>query len=233
MINSRLIFEERSKELEAYICFLESIEKLGARISFKNSSDVITIDSNIKNILKANVYLLTYNMVEATVRNIFVDIYENIKLNSIRFEELSDKFKLQIIKDAQKNFKTITLNNINEKILNLSKDIIHETFDVKNAFNGNVDAKLIKERIEHIGISLVKTRYSGSDLLSIKEQRNSLAHGEQSFGDCGRDLLIKDMKLMLDRTKQYMEMLLDCSEEYISKQLYRKTSPKKRVRVVQ
>lgn len=184
----------------------------------------IAISNETKKILKANVYLLLYNLVESTVRNTLQAIYDHLETKGVSFHDVRDELQLEVLKNLKRYIQNKDVVNFNQQINDISKDIVYMTFNPSDRFNGNVDAKLVREKVEKMGFSVVAEAFArdGVDLLSIKSQRNSLAHGELSFCDCGKDLVASDLDDMFERTKAYLAALIQCSEGYIAQELYKK-----------
>lgn len=227
MEETRLIFDERCDEIKKYIEFIKLIDIDKTYIYHtkeQNNGNAILIKNEAKKILKANVYLLLYNLVEATVRNTFKAIYSHIQMKKISFEDICIEFRVEILNNLKKYLTNNDIKTFNGKISDISKDIIYMTFDEKKCFNGNVDIKSIREQFKKIGFK-IDTNHStenGEDLLSIKSQRNSLAHGEISFNECGKDLITSDLDNLFKRTKEYLNSFIQSSEDYITTEGYKK-----------
>jgi len=86
-----------------------------------------------------------------------------------------------------------------------------------------VDAKAIRELGECYGFSCAtnaKFTRDGSDLLTIKRNRNDLAHGRKSFEVVGRDYTLQDLLLLTRRSMRYMDGVLSNIGNYLDEQLY-------------
>ncbi len=85
-------FKKRVDEIDCYISFVEFFE--GAKkISFSNSNKQIEIKSKEYKILKANIYLLLYNVVEYSFKNSLKKIHETISNDSVKFQQVIDEIK--------------------------------------------------------------------------------------------------------------------------------------------
>ncbi len=163
-------FNERAKEVTDYMIFIKDLEQRTIKLS--KDGAFYGIDTELEKTLKATAYLLLYNLVESTMRNAVQFIFDEIKTNNTSFDSLRTEIKKIIWQNVKKrNSDTLTT-----KILQLTTDIIHISFDAEDLFSGNVDAKLIREEVaEKYGFS-PNTDHSqtrgGIDLLSIKKNRN-------------------------------------------------------------
>jgi hypothetical protein len=67
-------FSERSKEVSKYFIFLRNLEQGATKLSMKsmgdNPSKIKVVDPELLKTLKASAFLLLYNLVEATMRNV-------------------------------------------------------------------------------------------------------------------------------------------------------------------
>lgn len=240
MEDTKSVFDARCIEIKYYMDFIKCIEPEKTYIDLSETDVVghdqndgaddqaatsrVSISNETKKILKANVYLLLYNLVESTVRNTLQAIYDHLEAKGVSFHDVRDELQLEVLKNLKRYIQNRDVVNFNQQINDISKDIVYMTFNPSDRFNGNVDAKLVREKVEKMGFSVVAEAFArdGVDLLSIKSQRNSLAHGELSFCDCGKDLVASDLDDMFERTKAYLAALIQCSESYIAQELYKK-----------
>jgi len=230
MEDTRYTFETRCTEIAHYMDFIIKIEPERTYIGTTDSSlpdenrRPSLIDNETKKILKANVYLLLYNLTESTVRNALQAIYRHFHSTGISFHEVRDEVQQEILLSLQRFMNKNDVIDFSQRITDISKDIVHMTLNATDRFNGNVDARVIRESVRKMGFTVVTDAFArdGVDLQSIKSQRNSLAHGELSFSDCGKDLVANDLKSMFERTKCYLSALIDCSEQYLLQEQYKK-----------
>ena len=84
-------FEERALELSAYFKFIELIEKESATLSLpkKQTWKVRKVDEKILRILKANFFLLLYNVVEASIREGFLSVYRAVEADGCSVKQLT------------------------------------------------------------------------------------------------------------------------------------------------
>lgn len=211
-------FNERAKEVTDYMTFLRDLDQQTVKLS--KDGTLSKIDPELEKTLKATAYLLLYNLVESTVRNGIQFIFTEIKTNNISFDDLRIDLKKIIWQNVKKRNSDLLITNI----IQLKTDIIHISFDAEDLFSGNVDAKLIREEIaEKYGFSAYtdnsKTR-GGSDLLSIKTNRNYLAHGSVSFSDVGKDITATELVEISERVMEYLRQILNNINDYLENQEY-------------
>ena len=206
MINVKYIFEERKAEIEVYFNFLKNY-------------DSKKTDEKLFKILKSNLLVMLYNLIESSISNAIEEIHNNINFNAVSFDLLKDNFKSLTIKNV-KHFKP---GDLVSKINNIATDIVKHTFKKDELFSGNVDSRKIKELGVQYGFNsntnFSKTK-NGYHLVSIKGKRNDLAHGVFSFAEVGKDYSIEDLKEMKDTTICYISEILDNIEYFLINKEY-------------
>ncbi|MEY3825367.1 MAG: hypothetical protein RLZZ148_179 [Cyanobacteriota bacterium] len=225
-------FNERSKEVSKYFIFLKNLEQETIQLSMKKNSKVKVIDSDMKEkskvktidsellkTLKASGFLLLYNLVEATMRNAIQAIFDELRDKRVSYDNIKPKLKKIILK----NFKKRNPDDIVRSITDISLDIITVCFDRQDLFSGNVDGREIKKTAEQYGFSH-RTNGSktgdGNDLLTVKTNRNDLAHGLKSFSEVGRDKSADELLEIKNKVLRYLRQILENIEQYLSDQEY-------------
>ena len=102
-------------------------------------------------------------------------------------------------------------------------NVLVSGFDEKALFSGNVDAQKVREIAKEYGFSSDinhKEAKGGKDLLTIKTNRNDLAHGTKSFSEIGRNYTVTELQEMKEAAFAYLDSILKNIESYIQKQEY-------------
>ncbi len=188
-------FNTRAQEVNEYFLFLEGLITESTKLAvLEDNGDrqVKPINSALAKTLKANGFLLLYNLVESTMRNAIEAIFDELSSNKVSF----DSVRTEIRKVVIYNFKNRSPDNIHSKITDISIDIITAGFNSRELFSGNVDREEITKTARKYGFSY-DTDYSktkhGENLNDIMRKRNDLAHGNKSFAEVGRDTSIGDL----------------------------------------
>ena len=202
-------YKTRVGEIETYFKFLSATStcKEDDKLFEGNHDQVIKT-------LKANSYLLLYNLIESTVRNAIEAIYDEFQVNGIRYDNCSTEVQKTILTNLRKR----NIDKIHPNLTDLSLNIVFETFEKSELFSGNVDARKIRETAQNFGFNVPDV--NGEHLLSIKTNRNFLAHGDKSFADVGRDCTIEDLLEMKDTVANFLYELLELIEEYLKNKKY-------------
>lgn len=220
MDSTKQDFNNRKSEIEDYFKFLKIFDDDDTKIQYKKEDLIVTerIEPNFQVILVANAFLILYNLIESTVRNSIIEIYTKIEEDELTFDKLTDNLQKIWIKQTtdklkENNFKPETLRVY---ILDLAKDIIRkETIKLakdKMDFSGNLDANKIRKLATKIGFNEV---VNGRNLVEIKNKRNRLAHGEQTFYDVGKDFTVGELNNFKDETFTYLSEIINNIENFI------------------
>jgi len=217
-------FDERAQEVSRYFFFLKNLQEGSIQLSMGHGEHTKTrkINDDLANTLKATGYLLLYNLIEATMRNAIEIIFDQLKNKNISFDEVRDDLKKIIIKNFKDNQSTDTLL---ANIQAISVDIISAGFNKEKLFSGNIDAKKIKEIAEMYGFSYktnAKKTKDGRDLITVKTNRNDLAHGFKSFEEVGKNATVDDLLKLQKRVICYLREILHNIESYLSHEAYLK-----------
>lgn len=215
-------FTELSQEVSKYFIFLKSLEQGTTKLSMGsngNSSKIKVIDPELLKTLKASGFLVLYNLVEATMRNVIAAIFDRLKSEGISYDQIRPELKKIVLKNLKKR----NPDRIFSSITAISVDIITAGFDKEDLFSGNIDGKKIRETATEYGFSY-STDYAktgdGSDLLTIKANRNDLSHGIKSFTEVGRDQTTDELLEIKKKVIRYLKQILQNIESYLENAEY-------------
>ncbi len=239
MITLKNTYENRKKEINNFIKLMGFLEKKKIRaeeneISFDDffyeGEPQITFSyQELINILKSNLSLMIYNIIEYTVSGLVDCIYDEIRVHHLAYIDVNESIRklwrktiLKSARDPGANFNTFLKKNeeiINNIILNTTLDIhARESLPA-----GNLDGISIKETFESHGIQISTSspNFRPDILGNIKTSRNNLAHGAVSFVDAVRDDSIQDFEKYIRFITLFLEELIGIVEEYIRRGCYR------------
>ena len=223
MNNTKVEFDKRIDEINIYFQLLTTIDKGDCHIHCQTINGVVNVepvDVELIKILKANGFLLLYNLLEATIRKSLEAIFSAIHIENLTFQQLSDNLKkLWINQKAlplKEGLDAVTYDKIRGLLEDVAKSIIEnqimqlETECIR--ISGNIDARSIREIATKIGFEQTS---DGSSLLTIKNKRNHLAHGEFTFGEIGKEVSVNDMIKYKDGACAYLTDVLTNVKDYI------------------
>lgn len=219
--------DEYTKRLNEVTLYFETIKLLDngdCSIICKDINGGTTekiIDGELAKIMKANGFLLLYNLIEATIRNSISAILNSISTDKLTFKLLSDNLKKLWIN--QEINKTKDISKFKEKVSELSEKILNDKLlDFSNEcvnISGNIDAQRIREIAKKFGYLEPK---NGRGLQTIKDKRNQLAHGEFTFSDIGKNYTSNDLIDYKSEVITFIENVLNNVETYINAKGYKK-----------
>lgn len=225
LTENKLVFDHKEILLSDYI----------------DSSGLYSIDSELIKILKSNTILLLYNLIEGTI-NVLLNEYFGV-LN--RENKEYNKYKLPIkkiwLKYKHRSFssgdmkkdeyiirtietllseiieikpKTIKDSELGERILHNYDAYISETNS--NEISGNLDARKIRELFVLYGLPNIDKKCDS--MVKVKNKRNNLAHGNETFAQVGSNFTIKELFQMKDEIVDFLNYLIIETETYITNQ---------------
>lgn len=222
MNTTKTEYQKRLKEVEVYLDIIKLLDKGSCAIEctdINENKHVQKIDTELTKILKANGFLILYNLIEATIRNSITAIVNAIGADRLSYRKLSDKLKhIWICQE----FKNITEQNVlKNRVAELSEKILNDNLLVfeKECLNisGNLDAQKIRNIAKQFGYNESK---DGRCLHTIKEKRNKLAHGEYTFSDVGKEYTSNELVTFKNETVNFIEDVLRNVETYIKNKGY-------------
>ncbi|MBR5331786.1 MAG: hypothetical protein IKV32_00595 [Muribaculaceae bacterium] len=224
MKTTRAEYTKRLNEVTLYFETIKLLDNGDCSIICKDINGGTTekiIDGELAKIMKANGFLLLYNLIEATIRNSISAILNSISTDKLTFKLLSDNLKKLWIN--QEINKTKDISKFKEKVSELSEKILndkllefsHECVNI----SGNIDAQRIREIAKKFGYLEPK---DGRGLQTIKDKRNQLAHGEFTFSDIGKNYTSNDLIDYKSEVVTFIENVLNSVETYINAKGYKK-----------
>lgn len=199
--------------------FEEKIEE--ADILLKHVEDLISQNNSVQksSILKSAYIVLLYNIIESTTRLVFERIHDD--LSYCGYQQLSEKIQLLFVdyhfkKQSDKTYKL----NIDNTFSNTLKFPVLEDYTKKvTLFSGNLDAKRLNELLKKYGIGPLTSRNKHM-LLTVKNKRNKLAHGEDMFKDSCRGYTVKELATLKDAVYSTMKQLIDLGDTFLTSKTY-------------
>lgn len=221
MISVNRDFSDRVNEINLYFDFMENIIIKDGKLKYPDAT-VQNISTDLIKIFKANSFLILYNLSESCIKNGIEEIYNAISAANVSYDSLKEGLKKEIISFLKKNVNAQEFaSNINQ----IANDIILNCFDTEKLFSGNLDAREIRKIATSYGFSHsvvpitnpdgTLTNLDAGDLLTVKSQRNDLAHGTFSFKDCGKNYTIQDLIKIKNHVIEYLRQILKNIENYI------------------
>lgn len=230
---SQDLLKSRRKEVTGYLRFLEKALETNATVQ-SNGTVPLPLELELTHTLKANSYLLLYNTIEAVMSQLLAEIHDEIKTSNVNLDDLNPSLYLEVIRKLKNGEEAITDSFVHPSgrpfVDYWLRDYEKRIKANRNPhFSGNIDGM----RIKTIGLKYGFATGNETDdaklthaaLQKAKNHRNTLAHGEKSFTELGRDLSytqIRDDAVATMRTLNTIRLVV---ESFLSSASYRRHRP--------
>lgn len=233
MITVKNDFIDTKAEINKYFDFLEKVNDLGIGIPHIHYPinpliPSYRIDEDVSKILKANAFLMLYNLIEATIKNGIWELLTKIEQEKIPYENLKEELKkIWLNRKLQIEFKTKDGTIVNQlykvvdSVLNNNLTFYKDKRQIKFE-SGNLNIKTIQKTAKNYGFEEVVISHNREKeaFQNIKKERNNLAHGDKTFSNCGNDYSFNDLKIYKQSIFDYLERVLQSIETFINNQNY-------------
>ncbi len=214
MTRTRLLFDERKAEIEFYYSILKDLDEATGRIN--------TLDNpRFERILKSNFLLMLYNFIEACITTAFIELYEGIEMQETTYQQLIEKVQRiwsdhKLSTASESTAKSQTYKKIVYDILDDVLASNHVEFNISDRQkftksivqnSGNLDARSIRTLLEKHNIDF-EDKSEKAKIKIVREKRNMLAHGEESFGDSARDYTVSEFEDFKDEVLNFIDDVL-------------------------
>ena len=230
MQNTFRIYKERTDEINYYFNFIKPLEDDRVSLFFRENKKYTEMPKKEQffKILKSNFLLMLYNLIESTIINGLLEIYEKMTETNCSYQEVIDEIQDIWINwkirgmSGNNNVKSDTYKNkVKELILCASNDTSISLSKESLYIKGNLDARKIRQLCDEHKI-ICHMRAKGEKLLRVKSDRNKLAHGDVSFSDCARDLTISDLEKIKNDVFLFLEDVLEGMQTYYERNSYKR-----------
>lgn len=206
--------------------FIDSIETYrGTTLTNSAMQSSLLVTSTQQKCMRSHAVLMLYNIVESTVVECILAIFDAIKDDHIKYHELEDSLRDQWLKTKMNNGDSVKtrIARTKEIISNINSDILFA--DAIGRFNGNVDLRTIlnvcKDFKLQLGSIPNKDRVA-TTLKAVKDARNHLAHGDVSYSNFGSSILLSDIIKYQTDTLGFLSFFINRVESYILNKEYKK-----------
>ncbi len=210
-------FQERKEEVLRFLDFVDQLDSKRFQVVESNSMipalEHISLQELLKT-LKANSFLLLYNLVESTVKNAIEAIFDRLSRESISY----DICRAELQRVVLKNLRAHNIKKIHVELRGIAVDVVAKTFRKETLFSGNVDAREIRDTAREFGF--LSPIANGNELLTVKTNRNDLAHGDKTFAAVGADYDVPRLLRIANDIYDYLEEFVTNIENYLNTKAY-------------
>ena len=224
MNNTKRELSIRKDEATSLLMFVKYLDE-----KFIPPDDCMYDYMTVKTSMKANIIMMLYNAVESTVSQCLEKVHDRINANNLKYEDLSDNIKKLIaVYYGHSIDQANNVDNAMEYVLrfsdfingNVNISISYEELTKKyQMYSGNLDTREILNVLKKYGINFEQRC---SELKTIKDYRNKLAHGEESFEEIGRTLSVQQLQEMENRTFEYLETMITEITKYLDEEKFKR-----------
>ena len=210
-------FKARMAEVDRYFQFLHDFDQNLVTVSAGiHGQPPMTASekSELFKTLKANGFLLLYNLTEATLRNAIEAIFDEFKTQGVSFDDCRREVRHIVLK----NLKQHNVGELLPKLSTISVDLVVTTFRKDKLFFGNVDGRRIRKIADEYGFLRPSKR--SAELLTVKTNRNDLAHGNKSFAEVGRDFDVNRLQAIKGEVEAFIDEAIVNIADYIATRAY-------------
>jgi MAE_28990/MAE_18760-like HEPN len=219
-------FQDRVKEIEAYFAFIQAVDEESISLMSKDGMAPAYSASQREDLLrtfKASVFLMLYNLMEATVKNSVEAIFDELAKQDVSFDSCRSEVRRVVLNNLRHchdegHLRSQNVSDVLDLFKNLATDVVTRTFQRTEVVSGNVDAREIRELAKQYGF--MKPAADGTLLVTVKANRNDLAHGDKSFAEVGRDFDVSRLKEVKTKTIEYLAKLISSVTDYITQRHY-------------
>lgn len=222
-MNETATLKARLDELEAILDSTRELEKRQKSNTRSHHQKRQLIAS-----LRATTYVMLYNALESAMRSVMRSIREQIELDNIPSSDVTDYWRLDVVQAAFLDKMQAGTNHGN-----LLTDFVpfmtgrpswEESKKDRLPFSGNFGQTAAVRLKESLAITWAAPPHTlgGSDLENVRERRNALAHGLESFAEAGEKVTASDLLEMLGRVREFMLSYVTALEHYRDSKAYLK-----------
>lgn len=219
-------FEERVGEIDEYLGFLELVSRPNVKIH--GCGNPKQISTTAVKTMKAQVFLMLYNLVESSIRGSMNSVYVVMNARNGCLNDFGDFTKNIWINQKIKAIDPYSSSQ--SSYISLIKAMVNDVITLSPLeldtnqiqISGNLDARQIRKLFESHQIPTA-THYRarhGIELKTVKDKRNALSHGDESFSDCGQQYTVESLINIKRQTVIYLRSSLKNVKKYIEQQKY-------------
>ena len=198
---------QRSREITAYLDFLKVAVERRAVLSAKDGELRLSLTLELTHTLKANLVLLLYSAMEATLVQLLDEMHDAIGANCSSADALNAQLLRVVLRTVKKDSRSTVLSSASPLHCSLFRYWMDDWKGRTSGkdkrvdgISGSVDSLVFYEQLKKFGVvaqtpnDRPPVHLTDAALQKVRTNRNDLAHGEKSFTDLGRDLAVPTLE---------------------------------------
>lgn len=232
------LLSDRRVEVETYLEFLKVAVERRAKIMAKDDALVLELSQALTHTLKANLVLLLYSAMEATLIQLLDEMHDAIKSNCTSVDVLNAQLLRVVLKTVKRDSSEKVLSSVAPLHKGLFEFWIKDWEERSSGkdkrvdgISGSVDSMVFYQQLAKFGVvpptenGRAPADLSDYTLQKVKNRRNELAHGEKSFTDLGRDLAVESLETDSSSVFENLGKIADAVDRYLLEQRYLASQP--------
>lgn len=216
-------FEQRKEDVDAHFRCLEFINSVESHkqkpVVDTDSGRELIVDLQMQCCMKAQTLVILYNMVESTVCECLNYIYDAVADDELTYADLTDKMR---------NMWTASCRRASRAEQNWSEaakmpvKVVFEELAINTS--GSIDIRKIYEAFDKHGCTIAedKRELCGNSFLTVKNKRNRLAHGNESFSHCGSNYLYSGLDKMRTDITTFLPVVIEATKKFVEDKKYKR-----------
>lgn len=222
-------FEDKCLEIERFLRFVDDLDQgKENHLLYKDTQNVWAnkpISREVQKTLRASSYLLIYNLLESSTCDALDSIHQTLSSEEIDLQDLSSNLKKIVFSNLKNGLGESQIQKLVTEQIDLRLVIRDHGYSKRDFLSGNFDIDAIKKIEKKYGFSLHNVNgnsgtYNPDIIKKIKNKRNSLAHGNESFENCGQNIPILSMNESYKHAKNALLALFNGLNHYLNNEKY-------------
>lgn len=226
-------FKDKCMEIERFLVFVDDLDGgSNNQLLYKDTSNIWAIkpiSREVQKTLRASCYLLIYNLLESTTCDALDAIHLTLDSEQRDLQELSNNLKKIVFNNLKDGLGQKGIEEIISGQIDLRISILTHGYNKRNFLSGNFDIDAVKKIEKRYGFRL--HTFNGQNGLfdpnvikTIKYKRNALAHGGESFEQCGQGIPVFSMNDNYNHAKNALLALFNGINNFINDKKYLSSS---------
>lgn len=216
-------FAQRKDDVDAHFRCLEFINGVESHKSKpvvdSNSGRVLLVDLQMQCCLKAQTLIILYNMVESTICECLNYIYDAVADDKLTYADLTDKMRNMWVSSCRR---TSRIEQNWSEAAKMPVKVIFEELAINTS--GSIDIRKIYDIFDKHGCTIEKDKREdyGDSFLTVKNKRNRLAHGNESFSQCGSNYLFSGLDKMRKDITAFLPIVIEATKKFVEDKQYKR-----------
>lgn len=217
-------FLQRKDDVDAHFRCLEFISGVESHkqksVVDSNSGRELFVDLQMQCCMKGQTLVVLYNMVESTVCECLNYIYDNVADDELTYAKLTDEMRRMWTQSCKR--KKQPEGSLDEAS-KMPLKVVFQALAINTS--GSIDIRKIYEAFEKHGCLIAEDKREdyGDSFLTVKSKRNRLAHGNESFSQCGSNYLYKDLDKMRQDITAFLPIVIETTKKFVEGRGYKRT----------